>query len=382
MTLAHTYKSEQYRRAIHFLLSWGWETNTQHTLWPPLQPVWSPGQFHPCGQTGPESDRLAGTRTSSDSGHNLPSNGCNSKTLGCGLETRTRGYLHRERISLCDFTAQEVRSNALLPSKHSTELAEVTFLLFCAKEPLQAFQVLHTVLFASRGVQHWRGCAISGSQTGAFCWSNAAGVGGGTRGWTVVQHLNNRGQRKSNFILSACSGRFWKTSEENYLLGRLKVWTHLSKRHSLGKRCSCAVWGWRVVERGTVPRDTARRELGTRAGCPRGAETQHTLALQRRQLGWNWSLLFLWFLGWRSLNTYKGTYNHMQVRGMCKLFGGQKCSPVFLRPRRRCCSGVRAIVEGAIVYLKYFQKSKTAFRLNRVANTSSVEDRKTYKTCL
>lgn len=73
----------------------------------------------------------------------------------------------------------------------------------------------------------------------------------------------------------------------------------------------------------------------------------------------------------------------MQFSGICKLFGGQKCSPVFLRPRRRCCSGVRAIVEGAIVYLKYFQKSKTAFRLNRVANTSSVEDReKTYKTCL
>lgn len=69
----------------------------------------------------------------------------------------------------------------------------------------------------------------------------------------------------------------------------------------------------------------------------------------------------------------------MQFSGMCKLFGGQKCSPVFLRPRRRCCSGVRAIVEGVIVYLKYFQKSKTAFRLNRVANTSSVveeEDRK------
>lgn len=49
-----------------------------------------------------------------------------------------------------------------------------------------------------------------------------------------------------------------------------------------------------------------------------------------------------------------------------------KYSPEFLRPRRRCCSGVRAIVEGAIVYLKYFQKSKTAFKLNRVAKTSSV----------
>lgn len=89
-------------------------------------------------------------------------------------------------------------------------------------------------------------------------------------------------QRKRNFILSACSGRCSKTSEENYLLGRLKVWAHLSKGHSLGERCSRAVWGWRVAERGTVPRDTARRELGTRAGCPRGAETQYTLALQRR----------------------------------------------------------------------------------------------------
>lgn len=60
--------------------------------------------------------------------------------------------------------------------------------------------------------------------------------------------------------------------------------------------------------------------------------------------------------------------------GMCKLVVEQKCSHVFLRPRRRCCSGVRAIVEGAIVYLKYFQKSKTAFKLNIVANTSSVTE--------
>lgn len=32
------------------------------------------------------------------------------------------------------------------------------------------------------------------------------------------------------------------------------------------------------------------------------------------------------------------------------------------------------MVEGAIVYLKYFQKSKRALRLNREASTSSVEE--------
>lgn len=56
---------------------------------PPRQPVWSLGLSHLCGQTGPESGRLAGTGTSSGSGHNLPPSGCSSKTLGCGSETQT-----------------------------------------------------------------------------------------------------------------------------------------------------------------------------------------------------------------------------------------------------------------------------------------------------
>lgn len=49
-----------------------------------------------------------------------------------------------------------------------------------------------------------------------------------------------------------------------------------------------------------------------------------------------------------------------------------KSSLVFLRPRRRCCSGDTAMVEGAMVYLKYFQKSKRALKLNREASTSSI----------
>ena len=44
----------------------------------------------------------------------------------------------------------------------------------------------------------------------------------------------------------------------------------------------------------------------------------------------------------------------------------------FLRPRRRCCSGVTAMVEGAMVYLKYFQKSNRALRLKTEAKASSV----------
>lgn len=51
-----------------------------------------------------------------------------------------------------------------------------------------------------------------------------------------------------------------------------------------------------------------------------------------------------------------------------------KASLVFLRPRRRCCSGDTAMVEGAIVYLKYFQKSNRALRLNREASTSSLNE--------
>lgn len=52
---------------------------------------------------------------------------------------------------------------------------------------------------------------------------------------------------------------------------------------------------------------------------------------------------------------------HEQLRGLL----------VFLRPRRACCSGDTAMVEGAMVYLKYFQKSNRALRLNREASTSS-----------
>lgn len=110
VTLAHTCKSAQNRHVINFLLSRGCQDNPRQTPWPPLQPVWSQGLFHPCGQTGPESDRLAGTWTFSDSGHNLPSNGCNSKMLGCGLETRTRGYLHRDIMALCDFIAERSKA--------------------------------------------------------------------------------------------------------------------------------------------------------------------------------------------------------------------------------------------------------------------------------
>lgn len=65
----------------------------------------------------------------------------------------------------------------------------MTPLLLCAEEPLQAFQILHVVLFASRGVEHGGGRAVSSSQAGAFCWSDAAGVGRGARGGTVAQHL-------------------------------------------------------------------------------------------------------------------------------------------------------------------------------------------------
>lgn len=35
-----------------------------------------------------------------------------------------------------------------------TKLAAVILLLFCAKEPLQTFQILHVVLLASRGVKY------------------------------------------------------------------------------------------------------------------------------------------------------------------------------------------------------------------------------------
>lgn len=83
------------------------QTTSHSRAQPPLQPVWSPGQFHPCGQTGPESDRPAGTWTFLDSGHNLPSNGCNSKTSGCGLETQTLDYLQRAIISSCDCFAKQ-----------------------------------------------------------------------------------------------------------------------------------------------------------------------------------------------------------------------------------------------------------------------------------
>lgn len=255
-------------------------------------------------------------------------------------------------------------------STHSTKLAAVTFLLFCAKEPFQAFQVLHIVLLASRGVQHWRGCPISCSHTGAFCWSNATGVRWGTGWGTVIQHLGKKRTLKYTSY----------TLQRKFIHQRQSFWTYLSKGHRLGKLSPCAVWGWWAVERGTVPWYTAWGELGTGAGCPQRTEAQHTLALQRRQLGWNWSLLFLWLLGWRGLDTYKGVYNKQDVftlkkQSTIESFREQKHSPVFLRPRRRCCSGVRAIVEGAIVYLKYFQKSKTAFRLNRVANASSVKQK-------
>lgn len=50
---------------------------------------------------------------------------------------------------------------------------------------------------------------------------------------------------------------------------------------------------------------------------------------------------------------------------------GKKHSPVFLRPRSLCCSGDTAMEEGAMVYLKYFQKSNRALRLNREASASS-----------
>lgn len=57
-----------------------------------------------------------------------------------------------------------------------------------------------------------------------------------------------------------------------------------------------------------------------------------------------------------------------------------RASLVFLSPRRRCCSGDTAMVDGAIVYLKYFQKSKRAFRLKREASTSSVNvDRRNFE---
>lgn len=48
-------------------------------------------------------------------------------------------------------------------------------------------------------------------------------------------------------------------------------------------------------------------------------------------------------------------------------------SPEPLSPRSWCCSGLMAIVDGAMVYLKYFQKSKSALRLNREAKASSVQ---------
>lgn len=75
---------------------------------------------------------------------------------------------------------------------YCTKLAAVSLLLLCAQEPLQAFQILHVVLFAPWGVEHRGGRAIASSQAGTFCWSDTAGVGSGARGGTVVQHLKQR----------------------------------------------------------------------------------------------------------------------------------------------------------------------------------------------
>lgn len=79
-----------------------WHTSDLHTKLiyrPLLQPVWSPGQSHPCGQTGPESGRQAGTGISSDFERNLPLSGYSSKMLDCGLETQTLDSLQRTSVN-------------------------------------------------------------------------------------------------------------------------------------------------------------------------------------------------------------------------------------------------------------------------------------------
>lgn len=63
------------------------------------------------------------------------------------------------------------------------------------------------------------------------------------------------------------------------------------------------VWsGW--AEWSTVARNTARGELWVDGGRSRGAETQHTLTLQGRQLRRSRSLLFFLPLWRRGLYTY------------------------------------------------------------------------------
>lgn len=88
------------------------------------------------------------------------------------------------------------------------------------------------------------------------------------------------------------------------------IWrTHLSIGYWGGKRPSCTAWGGWVTQRRGVARYTSGGELGAGGGWPWGAETQHTLALQWRQLGWSWGLFFFWLLGRRGLNTCKTTSN-------------------------------------------------------------------------